>query len=341
MKRQRILVTGGTGFTGSHLVHRLLERGYEVVALDKQRGRDYEALKSAGAKIVVGSVTDRELVHQAAEGCGIVHHLAAAFREVNVPKSVYWDVNVNGTRNVFDAAVRNGVKKVVYCSTCGVHGNIKEAPASERAPIAPADYYQETKYEGEKVAHEAMERGLDVTILRPAAIYGPGDPERWLMLFRRVAPGRFFMFGDGQTTYHPLYIDNLIDAFQLAAESDATTGQTYLIADEQYYTLNDLVSVIGEALGVEVSILHLPFWPLWTAALASEALFTPLRIPPPLFRRRVDWFRQNRAFDISKARREMGYEPRIDLPTGVARTAEWYIQQGYLELAPESEASAA
>lgn len=340
MEAQRILVTGGTGFTGSHLVQRLLGRGHQVVVLDKQKGLSYEALKSAGAEIALGSVTDSRFVQEVAADCSVIHHLAAAFREVNVPKSTYWDVNVNGTRNVLDAALRNGAKKVVYCSTCGVHGDITEPPAAETAPISPADYYQETKYEGEMVVQEFVERGLDVTILRPAAIYGPGDPERWLMLLKRVAPGRFLMFGDGRVTYHPLYIDNLIDAFELAAESDATGGQTYLIADEHYYTLNDLVHAIGEAIGVNVSILHLPFPPLWAAAVLCEAICAPLRIPPPLFRRRVDWFRQKRAFDISKARRDMGYEPRIDLHTGVARTAEWYVEQGYLTLAPGGGASA-
>jgi nucleoside-diphosphate-sugar epimerase len=175
-----------------------------------------------------------------------------------------------------------------------------------------------------------MARDLDITILRPAAIYGPDDPERWVMLFKRVAPGRFFMFGDGQATYHPLYIDNLIDAFMLAMTQPESRGQTYLIADEKYYTLNALVEVIGDVMGVDVKITHLPFRPLWLAAVGVEAVSFPLRITPPLFRRRVDWFRQNRAFDISKARRELGYQPKVDLPTGLAHTAEWYRQHHYI-----------
>ncbi|MBN1963007.1 MAG: oxidoreductase, partial [Anaerolineae bacterium] len=128
----------------------------------------------------------------------------------------------------------------------------------------------------------------------------------------------------------PLYIDNLIDAFMLAAEVPASKGQTYLIADEEYYQLNDLVRVVGQAQGVDVDVTHVPFWPLWTAAVACEAVCTPLRITPPLFRRRVDWFRQNRAFDISKARRELGYDAKVKLPEGLQRTAEWYRQNGYL-----------
>jgi len=180
------------------------------------------------------------------------------------------------------------------------------------------------------VAHEFTKRGMNITILRPAAIYGPGDPERWLMLFKRVSTGRFLMFGDGHATYHPLYIDNLIDAFELAAEKDQAIGQTYLIADDNYYQLNELVMEIGSSLDIDVNIIHLPFTPLWIAAVITEAIYKPLRRNPPLFRRRVDWFRQNRAFDISKAKTELGFNPKINLQLGVERTANWYREHGYL-----------
>lgn len=327
---QRILVTGGTGFTGSHLVRRLLSRGHEVIVVDNQPGAFHDELKDLGAKITIGSVTDRDLMFELTKGCDVVQHLAAAFRLINVPKTLYWDVNVNGTRHLLDAAVEHGVKRFVYCSTCGVHGNVANPPAPETAPIAPADYYQYTKWEGERVAHEYMQKGLAVSILRPAAIYGPGDPERWVMLFRRTATGRFLMFGDGKATYHPLYIDNLVDAFELAAEKPEAIGQTYLIADEHYYSLNDLVNAIAQVLNINVNIIHLPFWPLWTVALGCEIVCAPFRITPPIFRRRVDWFRQNRAFDISKAKRELGYTPKVDLHTGLAQTAQWYRENNYM-----------
>ncbi|MCB8979361.1 MAG: NAD-dependent epimerase/dehydratase family protein [Ardenticatenaceae bacterium] len=328
--KQKILVTGGTGFTGSHLVKRLLGQGHEVLVVDNQPGYFYEELKALGANITIGSVTDRELMFHLVEGCDVIQHLAAAFRRIDLPKEVYWDVNVNGTRYLLEAAEKHGVKKFVYSSTCGVHGDVDNPPAPETAPITPADYYQFTKYKGEEVAQEFIERGLHVAILRPAAIYGPGDPERWLMLFKRVAPGRFLMFGNGRATYHPLYIDNLVDALILAAEKEESKGQTYLIADEKYYELNDLVEVIADVLNVDVSVIHLPFWPLWLAAVGCEAVCKPFNISPPLFRRRVDWFRQNRAFDISKAKRELGYQPKVDLKTGLSETAVWYRENNYL-----------
>jgi nucleoside-diphosphate-sugar epimerase len=328
----RILVTGGTGFTGSHLSRRLLDRGNEVVILDNKEGLFYEELKNRGAEIHIGSVGDRELVEKLTVGCHTVHHLAAAFRQVNLPQQVYWNVNVEGTRYLLDAALNNGVKTFVYCSTCGVHGDVKKEPASEDAPIAPEDYYQYTKYEGEKVIPEFLNRGMKIVTLRPTAIYGPGDPERFLILFKLVSKGRFFMCGRGRAHYHPVYIDNLVDAFQLAADSDRGNGEVYLIADEHYYTLTELVTAIAKVLQINLKIQYIPFWPVWTAALITEMVYKPFPgIDPPLFRRRVDWFRQNRAFSIEKAKKELGYDPKIGLEEGLRKTARWYRENGYLD----------
>lgn len=325
-----IFVTGGTGFTGSHLVKRLIQRGHHVRVVDNQPGLFHDELCKLGAQVAIGSVTDKALMAQMVSGCEVVHHVAAAFRKINASKQEYWDVNVNGTRHLLEVAFQAGVRKFVYCSTQGVHGDVKHPPGNEDSPIAPADYYQYTKYEGERVAQEYMAKGMDVTILRPTAIYGPGDPERWLMLFKHTANGRFLMFGDGKVTYHPVYIDNLVDAFEGAMIRPEAAGQTYLIGDKNYHTLNDIVTLVGEVQGIDVKISHVPFWPLWTAALGCEAVCAPLRISPPLFRRRVDWFRQVRAFDVGKAERELGYTAPVDLRTGLTRTYEWYKAKGYV-----------
>jgi nucleoside-diphosphate-sugar epimerase len=326
----RVLVTGGTGFTGSHLVKRLLGKGHEVSVIDNQKGLFYEELRDAGAKIELGTITDKSLVDRMVKGQEVIHHLAAAFRQLNVPQRYYWNVNVDGTRLLLDAAHRFQVRRFIYCSTQGVHGHIKNPPGNERSPIAPEDYYQSTKYEGEKVVQEYFNKGLDAVTLRPTAIYGPGDPERFLMLFRMVKRQSFFMFGDGETLYHPVYIDNLVDAFEQAAEKEDIQGETYIIGDENYYSLNELVRHVASAMGISVRIRHFPFWPLWTAAWLCEMGCKPLRIIPPIFRRRADWFRQVRAFSIDKARRELGYRPEVGLLAGLSRTAQWYTEHHYI-----------
>jgi 2-alkyl-3-oxoalkanoate reductase len=326
----KVLVTGGTGFTGKALVRRLLDEGHQVTALDYKEGLKTEELRKWGAEVIIGSVTDKNLVDRSMEGVEVVHHLAAAFRELNVPDSYYQEVNVGGTLNALEAASRHKVKKFIYCSTCGVHGNIDHPPGGEEAPIQPADYYQVTKYEAEPLVNKFYKKGMKTVILRPAAIYGPGDPERFYMIYKRVAKGTFPMFGSGKTFYHPLYIDNLIDALMLAMDADKGNGQAYLIADEQYLGIEELVLKVGRAMGIEVNIKHYPIIPLIIAGHIFEKLCKPFKITPPIFPRRVDWYRQNRAFKIDKAKRELGYRPQIGIDEGLRRTAEWYKKEGYL-----------
>lgn len=326
----RVLVTGGTGFTGKALVKRLLDEGHEVVALDYKEGIKTDELRDWGAEVVIGSVADKAVVDQSMKGVDIVHHLAAAFRELDVPNTYYEEINVEGTRITLEAAKRENVRKFVYCSTCGVHGNVDNPPANEDAPIQPADYYQQTKYEAEPLVHEYANKGMETVILRPAAIYGPGDPERFGMIFRRVAKGTFPMFGDGKAFYHPLYIDSFIDVFMATMEEGVGNGGTYLIADEEYVEIEDLVHRVAKAMDAEVKIPHYPFMPLMIIGHIVEKVCKPFHITPPIFPRRVDWFRQNRAFDISRAKKDLGYNPTVGLDEGLRCTAEWYRQEGYL-----------
>ncbi len=333
MAGRTVLVTGGTGFTGSALVRRLLERGLTVRVLDNQEGMFHEELKGLGAQIELGSVTDEETVRRMIQGCSVVYHLAAAFRKINAPKSLYWSVNVDGTALMARLSLEAQVDRFIYCSTEGVHGHVEKPPAAESAPINPQDYYEYTKWEGEKAMQPFVEQGLRSVILRPTAIYGPGDPERFYMIYRRVSSGVFPMFGDGRTWYHPVYIDNLVQAFELAMDKPEAIGQVYLIGDEEYCSIEELVRGVAAALGIDVKIPHFPFWLIWIPSVTCEAICKPLRLKPPLFPRRADWYRKTRAFDISKAKRELGYAPQIGLAEGLRRTAAWYRQMGLLPAA--------
>jgi nucleoside-diphosphate-sugar epimerase len=326
----RALVTGGMGFTGSHLVRRLLSRGHEVLVLDLHKGLFYDELKEKGAKIELGSISDPGLVNKMVKESEMVYHIAAAFRQMNVPARFYWDVNVEGTRNLLDAAYRFKVRKFIHCSTVGVYGNVKYPPADENSPISPADYYQLTKYEGEKLVQNYAEKGLNAVTLLPAGIYGPGDQGRFLILFRFVKSGYFLMFGSGRTYFHTVFIENLIDAFELATEKEGLIGERFIIADENFYSLNELVEMVAEAMGLSLKVQKVPFWPIWLIAFACEMVCKPLRLNPPIFRRRIDWFRQVRAFSIEKAKKELGYIPRVSTEEGLRRTVKWYQEHGYI-----------
>jgi nucleoside-diphosphate-sugar epimerase len=326
----RVLVTGGMGFTGSHLVRRLLNRGHEVSVIDIGRGLFYDELKDKGASIELGSITDPAFVNKMVKDSEVVYHVAAAFRQMNVPSRFYWNVNVEGTRNLLAAAYEFKVRKFINCGTAGVYGHVKNPPADEKSPISPADYYQLTKYEGEKLVQHYVEEGLNAITLLPVGIYGPGDPGRFLILFRLVKRGRFLMLGSGETFYHTVFIENLIDAFELVAERDDLSGRRFIIADENYYSLNELVEMAAVAMGSSIRIQKVPFWPVWLTALGCEMFCKAFGLSPPIFRRRIDWFRQVRAFSIETAKKEIGYKPRVSTEDGFLRTVEWYKTHGYL-----------
>lgn len=326
----RVFVTGGTGFTGSHLVERLVKEGYEVRALARKTSNT-ELFKRLGVEIITGDITDKEVVTKAVKGFDMVYHLAAMYREGGgIGEKPFWDVNVVGTKNILDASKNANVGRFIHCSTAGVHGHISNPPADESYPYNPGDVYQKTKVEGEKLALDYIAGGLPGVVVRPVGIYGPGDI-RFLKLFKYIQTGRFVMVGDGKVLYHLTHIDDLVDGFILCGEKENALGQTYIIAGERFVSFNELVELIANALDVKKPKMRFPFfWPVWAAALLCEIVCYPLRIDPPIFRRRVDIFRKDRAFDISKARNELGFEPKVGLEEGIKKTAEWYKKEGYL-----------
>ena len=327
----KVLVTGATGFTGSHLARTLAQTGDSVAALVRPRSVERAAALAAdGIEIRVGDLGDAAAVERAVAGCELVYHIAATYREPGQSNSAYRRVNVEGTRHVLEAARAAGVRRVVHCSTGGVHGHVASPPADEDAPFSPGDIYQRTKLDAELLAAEFGRRtGLEVVVARPIGIYGPGDT-RFLKMFRGIARGRFPLLGNGRVFYHLTFIDDLVAGLRLCGTVPAAAGRTYLLAGPQYTTLEELIGLIARELLVVPPKTHLPVWPVWLAGALCEAICLPLRIDPPLFRRRVDFYRKSRAFSTARARRELGYNPTVDLQTGIARTAAWYRSQGLL-----------
>jgi nucleoside-diphosphate-sugar epimerase len=259
-----------------------------------------------------------------------VYHIAATYREAGQPDSAYRAINVEGTRHVLNAARTAGVRRVVHCSTGGVHGHVAQPPASEDAPFNPGDVYQRTKLEAELVARQfGRSTGFDVVVARPIGIYGPGDT-RFLRMFRGLARGRFPLLGPCQVFYHLTFIEDLVEGFRLCGTVPAAAGRTYLLAGPRYTTLETLIGMVASELGVAAPRLHLPVWPVWTAGLLCELVCVPLRIEPPLYRRRVDFYTKSRAFDTARARAELGFAPKVDLEEGIHRTAAWYRAEGLL-----------
>ena len=323
-----VLVTGATGFTGGHLARFLTRSGDRVRVLVRAANR--ELVGRGVAEIVEGDLRDSDALKRAAEGVEVVYHIAAIYRQAGLRDQEYRAVNAAAVGSVIDAAHAGGARRVVHCSTVGVHGDVEHPPANEDAPLRPGDIYQQTKLEGERVAREAGARtGVEVVIARPTGIYGPGD-RRLLKLFRGVARRRFVILGDGRIYYHLTYIDDLAAGFRLCGTVAAAANRTYILAGGEVTTLNDLVVLIANEAGVAPPKLHLPVWPFWTAGALCEAVCAPFGIEPPLYRRRVDFFTKSRAFDITRARRELGYAPAVGLREGIRTTLAWYRQAGWL-----------
>jgi nucleoside-diphosphate-sugar epimerase len=280
--------------------------------------------------VVSGDLTDTAAVRRAAAGVDVVYHIAAIYRQAGLGEEQYRAVNADAVRTVIEAAQAGGAKRVVHCSTVGVHGDVEHPPANEDAPLRPGDIYQHTKLEGEATARAAArDTGMEVVIARPTGIYGPGD-RRLLKLFRGVARRRFIILGAGEIFYHLTYIDDLLAGLHLCATVPAAAGRTYILAGDEVTTLNRLTELIAAEARVPAPRIHLPVWPIWMAGALCEAICRPFRIEPPIYRRRVDFFTKSRAFDISRARTELGYAPAVGLREGIHRTLEWYRREGWL-----------
>jgi nucleoside-diphosphate-sugar epimerase len=324
----RIALTGGTGYTGGRLARRLHADGHEVVALARDLSRAGELGRVA--RIVEGDLANVQALDALVAGAEAVLHVAAVYRSAGHPDSYYHDVNVSGTERLLEAAARAGVRRFVHTSTVGVHGHVRQPPAGEDAPFEPGDVYQQTKAEAERLALAlGAKRGVPVAVVRPGAIYGPRET-RLLKLFRAIARGRYAVVGDGRAHYHLVYVDDLIDGFLLALTREAAVGQSFIVAGPRSVSQDELARLIAAATGGRVLPLHVPAWPLQAAGALCEALCVPLGIDPPLHSRRVDFWVKNRSFSIEKARRLLGYEPKVDVEEGLARTVASYRAAGWL-----------
>jgi nucleoside-diphosphate-sugar epimerase len=325
-----VLITGATGFTGMSLALKLAAIRYPIRALVRDPTRA-ATLEEAGVTLQQGDLRDPQSVRAAVAGVDTVYHLAAVFRTAGQPNSEYRMVHVEGTRNIVEASAAAGVRRFVHCSTVGVHGSVdRDAPATEEAPFRPMDIYQQTKLEGEQIAVKTADRvGLPLTVVRPGPIYGPGD-RRLLKMIGAIARRRFVLLGDGSPRFQMVYIDDLTEGFRLAGEVPSAAGQTYIITGNEAPTLNELVTMIAEIAQVRPPSFRLPVWPFLLAGAVCEAICIPLRIEPPIYRRRVKFFTSNRWFDTSRAARELGFVSRVPLREGIKRTLDFYRREHWL-----------
>ncbi len=324
-----IAVTGATGFLGSHITNRLLHEGCEVriLARDPQKAKPFEGRV---ADIAYGDINAHDVLRRLFDGCDAVVHLVSNFRVVKGTPQSYQATNVAGTECALNAAEQAKVARFIHCSTIGVHGDVKSTPATEESPFNPGDLYQQTKLEAEFVCREKMKQGtMEIVVVRPTSQYGPGDL-RMLKMFQMLSRGRFVLIGNCAANFHAVYIDDLVEGFWRTITTPGIAGETFLIGGPAYVSLQEYIDAAARAVGATRPKIRLPYWPVHGAAWACELLCKPLGMEPPIHRRRVRFFKNNRAFSIEKARARLGYAPQIDLAEGMRRTVNWYRSQGLL-----------
>ncbi|MFH0829652.1 MAG: NAD-dependent epimerase/dehydratase family protein [Candidatus Aenigmatarchaeota archaeon] len=292
-----ILVTGATGRIGRHLVPALLKKGEKVRVLvrdqDKARG-----LWGGSVQIIHGDIMDRSAVFEAMKGIDVVYHLAAQVS--NAPRKEMFRINLEGTRNILEAG--HG-KRLVYLSSSSVYGKIygkgSRSTITEKTPFVPTDVYGESKAAADKLARE-----LGAVVLRPTLVYGPGCDEGFLKLFGMVKRMKAVIAGSGKNRLQWTHVDDLVSALVLAKDK-GRPGEAYDIVSDDARTQEELLGVIARVQGVKPPKLHVPLWLLRTVG----RLFVKSSA--------VDTIAADRIFDCTKAKRELGWQPKVRYEEGI------------------------
>jgi dihydroflavonol-4-reductase len=330
LEGRRVLVTGATGFTGSLLVRKLVSRGAEVRAIARETS-NVEQFAGLDIDWYRGEVYDPETVARAAAGVDYIFHVAAAYREASLKDRDYWNVHVKSTQLLAQAALENaGFARFVHISTVGVHSHIEHPPADENYPIKPGDIYQKTKAEAELWFREfADANNLPYTVLRPAAIYGPGDT-RLLKVFRMAAWPLYPLLGRGKCLYHLIHVEDLTDIILKAAAFPAALGEVFICGNPESISLEEIGGIVADELGKPFRPLRLPAWPFFVAGSLCELICKPLGLEPPIYPRRVAFFTKDRSFNTGKLRNMLEYEVKYDNETGIRQTVRAYVDKGWL-----------
>jgi nucleoside-diphosphate-sugar epimerase len=319
----RVLITGAGGFIGSHLVDSQLELGHEVRAVDLHLDLLMQHAANPHLEAIHGDLREEPSVQRLVQDIDVVYHLASAHLDVSLSDEHYRQVNVGATLSLLEAAEQAGVNRFVHCSSVGVIGDVDHPPADETTECRPTNIYEQTKLEGERAALDFFRRtGFPVVVMRPAWVYGPRCP-RTTKLMRTISKGRFFFFGDGHNMRHPVYISDAVKGLELCAAAEDVNGEIFIIAGEIAVPVSELVHVMSKELGVRSPKLRLPIALGLLGGFGLEMAFKPMRKNPPFSRRSVDFFRKHNAYSIDKAKRMLGYQPEVDLRTGIQATIRY------------------
>ena len=321
-----VLVTGANGFVGAEVCKKLLAAGHSVRGMVRKTS-DLSLLEDIDVSLTFGSLIDEKSMEAAAEGIDVVCHIAAFVSDWGRYEAMY-EINVEGTRRLLDKAAEAGCSRFVFISSAAVHSFIDAGDMDEDSPQHDTRYsYCLTKREAENIVMAYHKKGaIEGVVVRPGDVYGPGDRTSLLKMTAMLEKGRLALIDRGEKLGAFTYVENLADAIVLCCFADKAAGEAFVITDgvkmtwQEYFT-----KLTGE--------LNLP-GPRWSvpgplaagAAAFLETLYKVLRIKarPPLTRYLVEHLCGDFNFKPKKAKKLLGYTPRVDVDTAIKKTAEWY-----------------
>ena len=324
----KLLITGATGYIGGKLAEYYSQKWGEVRLLVRHGSSLASDLKGT-CEVVYGDVTRPETLKDAVNGVDAVIHSAGLLGRWGLPYKQIWDVNVKGAENMIRASFQAGVQRFIHLSAGGVTGPLGPEPVDETYQPHPHTDYERSKWEGEQKALEIAEKeNLNLMVVRPTFTFGPADPHK-LPLFKAVRSGSFVFIGDGMSTVHPVYIDDLIEGIDLALNSDVR-GESLIIGGMHPVSKRDLIWGIANALNVKKPKMKIPI--VFGKMLASICEFAAktLNFNPPITQSRVLMLSRDWGYSIARAKKVLNYNPQVDFNVGLQRTVAWYKEHGWL-----------
>jgi ornithine--oxo-acid transaminase len=328
------LITGATGFIGGHLAARLVEEGVQVRCLVRANSNT-SRLKGLGLELAEGDLTDPDSLTRVAEGCQYVFHCGALVSDWATSGEIA-RINVEGTRSLLDASVSASVKRFIHFSSTDVYGYPGGPAISETHTAARfRNWYAQTKLISEaEVRRVQRTHGLQTVILRPATVYGPGSKDVIGEIARALRAGNMLLVDRGRAIAGLCYVENLMDAALLALRDPTASGQAFNISDGLDTTWKEFIDGLANGLGYPQARWSMPYWMANGIGFSLEHGYrllrrtTGLSTPPLLSRQAVHVMGKNQDFSNRKAREMLGWEPRIDYPTGLQTTVAWLQDEG-------------
>ena len=314
MADNHIFVTGATGFIGQSVMKRLLQNAYPVTAL-LLHGESEEPVK--GATIVRGDITRPSSLSGLLEGHQTVIHIAGAVGYQSWKNCRM--INRDGMHHIVNEAVVAGIKRFIHISSVSVYGRVSDVPIDEDFPLKKiGDPYGDTKIEAERILREAAKRNnLDITILRPTAIYGKGDIKFLPSLIRNLKSGKFRMIGDGNQTVDLVNVADVADSVLIVLENDRSIGKTYNIAQSGNPTWNEFLAFLSAELNLALTEKHIPYQVAYTASGLMELISVITRNPPRISRYAIRLVGKQYIYVTDRIRNELGFSPAIGLKEGI------------------------